>query len=441
MLFWLGVGLAPIAGLLLLVGDGDTALRVAAALAVLAVVLIGLSVALRPDAESVRLEMEETLLDEIDMLREDMREDIATAARATHQGLGERLQALQQTVDTLRGELEAVKQEGLPRTGVSAPPAADEVSVAHAAVAPPASGVPGAVYGGSAVPDLGRAMPDSGPPAPGRARVPTGVFQHTETVQVTTRSSTYVDRPPDPGERSRVYGGGFRRDDAEYGSGRRRADGPRHGDGEHDARVWSGPPGPRRPVESDDDSWTDRRLRDRYGRGPADADDADVWPTSSPPAPRRGRGERPAEPRGGRRRALEPEWSPTSEESLEPYPGVRVGDRWAEVRSDSHGRELRMGERRASVSTTDTGSHVRVEDRWAAVRRDEPAGRGDYGRRALPATPSEPTWEEGWASAPVRERQPRGGRRRRSEDLDDFGYPATGSHRRIDHELSDEHWR
>lgn len=449
VLFWLGVGLAPVAGLLLLLGNGDTALRVAAALAVLAVVLIGLSVALRPDAESVRLEMEETLLDEIDMLREDMREDIATAARATHQGLGERLQALQQAVDTMRGELDAVKQAGPPpgpppgRVGVAGAPAPQSAgpAVAHAAVAPPASGVPGGVYGASAVPDLGRTMPESAPPEPGRARVPTGVFQHTETVQVTTRSSTYMDRPPDLGERSRVYGGGRRRDDGDYGGGRRRADGPRRDEGDLDAQSWSGPPAPRRPVEADDESWTDRRLRERYGRGGPDLEDSGEWPSGASAPPYRGRQERSAEPsRGGRRRAPEPEW-PDQRDDFGPYPGVHTGDRWAEVRDDGRGRELRLGERRTSVSSTDTGSQVRIEDRWAAVRREDAAGRADYGRRALPATPSEPTWDEGW-SPPARERvrEPRG-RRRRGEDLDDFSYPATGSQRRIDYELSDERWR
>lgn len=91
------------------------------------------------------------------------------------------------------------------------------------------------------------------------------------------------------------------------------------------------------------------------------------------------------------------------------------------------------------MTSTDTGSEVRIEDRWAAVRREDAGGRGGYSPRALPATSSEPSWEEGW-SASAREPEPRG-RRRRRDDLDDLSYPATGSQRRIDYEFSDERWR
>lgn len=431
VLFWSGAGLAPIAGLLLLLGDGDTPLRVAAALAVLAVVLIGLSVALRPDVESVRLEMEETLLDEIDMLREDVREDIANAARTTHQSLSERLDALQQAVDTVRGEVEAVKNAAPGRPAGEAPPA-----VAHASVGPPSSPPGGAVYGGSANADFSRSAPRSAPPETGRARIPTGLVQHTETVQVTTRSSTYVDRSADLA--GRIYGGGYRRDDTDHGGGRRSAETSYRADDDYGAErdSWSAPPSPRRASEPDGESWTDQRLRERYGRPRHELDDSGEWPSAAVPR----REERPEPARAGRRRAPEPEpeWE---QRDLEPYPGVRLGDRWAEARSDGRGRELRLGERRASVSTTDTGSHVRIEDRWAAVR--EEGGRSGYGRRALPSTPSGPTWDEGGWSAPsrAREREPRGRRRRGGEDLDDFSYPATGSHRRIEYELSDERWR
>ena len=48
VLFWVGVGLAPLAALILLIADGNGSLRFGAVLAILAVVLIGLSIALRP---------------------------------------------------------------------------------------------------------------------------------------------------------------------------------------------------------------------------------------------------------------------------------------------------------------------------------------------------------------------------------------------------------
>ncbi len=110
-LFWAGVGLAPVAALVLLLGDGNGSLRFAVVLAVLAVVLIGLSIALRPNAESVRLDLEDMVLDEVDGLREDIRKDIATAAHATHKAFGEKLQVLQDNVEALRAQLDALRVE------------------------------------------------------------------------------------------------------------------------------------------------------------------------------------------------------------------------------------------------------------------------------------------------------------------------------------------
>lgn len=492
VLFWSGVGLAPLAGLLLLLGNGDTPLRVAAALAVLAVVLIGLSVALRPDAAALRLEMEETLLDEIDMLREDVRDDIATAARATHQGLGERLQALQQMVDTVRGELEMVRN-GRPgyidQARVDQPPSPPAAprrtptgtlpAVAHATVGPPASASPRPAYGSSAVPDIGRAAPQSASPEAGRARVhlgpsvPAGMVQHTETVQVTTRSSTYVDRHSDSGDRSRVYGGGgSHRGDIDHGAGRGEdgfghgENGFRRGDTDHGAgsRSWSTPPAPRsRSTEPNGEPWADQKLREQYARRPPNRSDrtdgrGESWAAREPERPsRRSRSERHAsEPSRDGRRAPdpEPEWLDQPSGELAPYPGVRTGARWTEVHADDRGRELRLGERRASAHSDDAGTELRVEDRWASVRQEENSspdygspghgrpdqGRPDQGRRALPAASSEPSWDDRWDES-VGERKPRGRRHRRGEDLDDLSYPATGSQRRIDYELSDERWR
>lgn len=147
VLFWAGVGLAPLAGLLLLFGNGGT-LRVGAFLGVLTLVLIGLSIALRPDANLVRLQFEETLLEEIDQLRAEIREDIASASRATHQMVGERLGAMQQQVGSLRAD----------RAWHPPPPAAGRPVASHP-VAPPAR--PAASY---PVPPYPAAPPRSVPP-------------------------------------------------------------------------------------------------------------------------------------------------------------------------------------------------------------------------------------------------------------------------------------
>ncbi|MBG6139220.1 hypothetical protein [Longispora fulva] len=145
ILFWIGVGLAPVAAALLLLSQGGGPLRVAAALAILSIVLIGLSITLRRDNGAVSAEMEATLVEELELLREDVRDDIRTAAKATHA-------ALLREVQTLRGEVDALRG-GRPQ--------------------------PGPVTATAAV------------PAPGA-----GVVHHTETVQVTTRQTTLTADHP-----------------------------------------------------------------------------------------------------------------------------------------------------------------------------------------------------------------------------------------------------
>ncbi|WP_456245957.1 hypothetical protein [Longispora urticae] len=146
ILFWIGVGLAPVAAALLLLSQGGGPLRVAAALAILSIVLIGLSITLRRDTGGVTAEMEATLVEELELLREDVRDDIRTAAKATHA-------ALLREVQTLRGEVDALRG-GRPQ--------------------------PGPVTATASVP-----VPQS-----------SGLVHHTETVQVTTRQTTLTADHP-----------------------------------------------------------------------------------------------------------------------------------------------------------------------------------------------------------------------------------------------------
>jgi hypothetical protein len=439
VLFWAGIGLAPLAGLLLLLGSGNGVLRVAAILTVLAVVSIGLSIALRPDPAAIRLRMEETLLEEIDMLRADVRNDIATAARATHQSFGERLQSVQQMVDALRSQRAGYDPHAAVAHVVVPPPlpAAEPVPPARPP-APPTHGRasvdPGAARGMRHQADDQRSVPV------GRANVPGGVFRHTETVQVTTRS-TYVDEHAHNGDRARAYEPGYPAAGTDNG-------GP----------VW---PAGRGGGEPDEESWTDRKLRERYGyplrqeepgRG-RDAERSGGREDNRRGAARRGDDRRGDDRRGDDRWGDSGQWPVVAPEPPDPAPAgrwddpapppeVRSGSRWAAVRTDERGgRELQLGERRSARHADETGTEWRVEDRWAAVRRDEdrPGGHRaadrapDAERRALPAAGAEPSWNDGW-DEPVRE--PRG-QAHRGEDRGHSGAPS----RRIDFELSDERWQ
>ena len=494
VLFWSGVTLAPVAAAVVLLSDGSGALRVAAVLAILTVVLIALSIMLRPDARAIRVELEEKLLDEIDALRADVRQDIATAARATHRAYSEKLQSLYESVEALRAQVEAL------RTG-SARAESYEPAAPAAQPAPPSRG-----------------------PSVGTAMVGGGVVRHTETVQVTTRQ-TIVDPHADhdrgagygAGSGGTVYGGHAASGHAASGhaasahaatghaatghaaTGRAVATGRATATGR--AVAGSRADEPAAPRE---ESWTEQRLRERlaevrageprrddyrhddvrrddYGRD----DFAGGEPRRDYPGGEPRRDYAGGEPRwdfGGEPRRSRP-FERDEERLVETtgdvrWSGARAGDRWASVRSDERGHELRMGERRAAVRTDDSGTELRIEDRWAEVRQDDgrrddarwDEGRWDDGRRddrrraagthrhagyseepawsrsgalpALPATGPEPaaTWTESWREEPERQREPR---RRRAEERDDrWGEPGPVNPRpRRTYEMSEDRWR
>lgn len=269
-LFWGGVGLAPLAILILLFGQSTGALRVAVTLSVLTIVMLAVSIALRPSVEMVRVDIEHRVLDEMERMRLRAREDITTAARNTHRVLTDKINVLAESVEDLRGQV-------------------DEAG----AILAQGSGSPVAIGGTPGAP---------------------GVVRRTETVHVTRRTTT-VGGGDDEGHTGTVYG------------------------------SKTAVPG----------EWR----------------------------------ERPAEPAEDRERR---------------WDGMAAGDRWASVRADDDGRELRVGERRSSVRNDGRGTEFRVEDRWAALRRDEPRRSDEYGEAdwdstfrslssrpapALPAAPGE----------------------------------------------------
>jgi hypothetical protein len=226
-LFWGGVGIAPLAALLLLVGRSGGPLRIAAVLAILAVVMIGLSITLRGNSDALRVELEEILYEEIDALRKDVREDIGTAARATHKSFGEKLQVLYEQLNTVRAQLDAIRAEA------------------------------------------------------GRAEAAPAV-RHTETVQVTTRE-TIEDagwsgqRSRRDARRSRAYD----RDEEQprYEAAPRYADRypePRYEDSRYEAPPYEPPrheplhehrhePRPRHGAPAPADRWSGVRAGDRWG--------------------------------------------------------------------------------------------------------------------------------------------------------------------------------
>ncbi|MEV1329543.1 hypothetical protein AB0J20_08190 [Micromonospora costi] len=390
VLFWIGVGLAPVAALILLVADGNGPLRFAAVLAIVAVVLIGLSIALRTDGDGGQARIEE-VLDEMEQLRRELRGEIVAAAQRGNQAL-DQAQRAQEAVAAVRRRLDvtgaalsgAEEPAGAGRARVSvpepdedAPPARSRAASAQYGAERPSAGMYGAEragsgYGGergaASQPGVyGASRPPEQDSRPEPAPRPGGMVRHTETVHVTTRQ-TIVD-----GGHSEPTGG-------RYGGGYTGGWSP-----PVDERPWSP------PVE--ERGWPQQRG----GAGESGWYDPEE------------RADRPAQP----------------DDTGQYWAQLRAGDRWASVRDDDRGRELRMGERRAEVHADASGTEYRVADRWASARRDEPRWdepRWDEPRRDEPRR-DDPSWDEprsygrsgdagrraGWAEPEERAALPAGG--------------------------------
>ncbi|MFI7548738.1 hypothetical protein ACIBQ2_03235 [Micromonospora sediminimaris] len=461
VLFWGGVALAPVAVLILLVADGNGPLRFAAVLAILAVVLIGLSITLRTDGGGQHAE---ELRAEVDELRRELRGEIVAAAQRGNQALDE-VQRVQEALAGVRrridaGGVDAVTNDEPPGPGRArvptpeAPPRQPERPAAQAGVygtAQPGHG-PVAGYGGE------RSRPGNDRPASGSAGVygspvrpeqdsrpgepasrPLGVVRHTETVHVTTRHTIVGESGGRYGGYSSAWSGaqpgehgqgrGIDRDDHSWSDGEdrsRRDDGHRWSGAErYDERSWSG------AAQEEERPWSGSSRDDERSWSGSPREEERSW---SPPreqgrwsaahddwsAARDGGSGYPDGPSADR----DGDWGPRDdrgwdagdqrwEAPADPVPAarghraddtgeywaqLRAGDRWAAVRDDDRGRELRVGERRAELHADPAGTEYRMEDRWASVRRDEP-------RRAA----SDDAWRDGWGEPENRPALPAGG--------------------------------
>ncbi|MEU1809309.1 hypothetical protein [Micromonospora aurantiaca (nom. illeg.)] len=409
VLFWVGVGLAPLAALILLIADGNGSLRFGAVLAILAVVLIGLSIALRPESGPGGAASEE-LREELAQLRRELRAEIVAAAQRGNQALDQARRA-EEVAGAVRHRLDAAA------AGVAATPASASASPSASAPERPSGAARVPVTG---TPDDGRAHPagrdDDEPARTGRhdaepaaratvrpdrpasgvygaARVsdpvarpetrPVGVVHHTETVHVTTRH-TIVGGGEPTGTRYGGFPGGWPDEDRSRGAdpaGHRHAG---HRDPGRDDR--SG-----RRAGSDDGGW-----------GAGSGDDGHSWADPGRPGaehPWAGVGRAAAgEPGWAGRTAGEPSWSGPS--TGEPgRSGRTAGGGWSSDQGRSAAEEQRPwsggGDDRAGRSAGawpaasagvpdvppgragtdgDQWSEMRAGNRWAAVR-DDGAGR------------------------------------------------------------------
>ncbi|GAB1694859.1 hypothetical protein [Krasilnikovia sp. M28-CT-15] len=160
LLVWAGAGLAPVAATVALLG-GDTSMRVAVLLLAVCVVLIGASLLIRSDPVLMRIDVEDRVAAEVETLRDQLRAEVAAAARATHH----HVQTLQDELTQLRGA--ARVEPGTATGGRATVPAP----------MPPGAGVSGGsapMPHGAGVPSGSAAMPHGAGGPAGAAPMPNG---------------------------------------------------------------------------------------------------------------------------------------------------------------------------------------------------------------------------------------------------------------------------
>jgi hypothetical protein len=127
VLIWAGVGLAPVAALVVLLGGSESSVRFAVLLIAVCVVLIGAALLIRNDPVLLRMDVEAR----VEALREELREEITASAHAT----GHRVKALQDEMTRMRAA--GSPAMALPPASARATaPAGGRAAVAVAAVAP-----------------------------------------------------------------------------------------------------------------------------------------------------------------------------------------------------------------------------------------------------------------------------------------------------------------
>ena len=114
------MALAPVAVLILLFGQSTGALRVAVVLAVITIVLLAFSMAIRPSVDMVRVDIEHRVLDEMERIRLRAQGETHAVARQSHRALTDHIQQLNETISDLRAQVDEVHSFGYADPG---PPA------------------------------------------------------------------------------------------------------------------------------------------------------------------------------------------------------------------------------------------------------------------------------------------------------------------------------
>ncbi|MCT2279802.1 hypothetical protein M3G91_19500 [Micromonospora chalcea] len=389
VLFWIGVGLAPLAALILLIADGNGSLRFGAVLAILAVVLIGLSIALRPEGGSGGAASEE-LREELEQLRRELRAEIVAAAQRGNQALDQARRA-EEVAGAVRHRLDAAAAGLASAPAPERPSGAARVPAAGAYEAdrghpagrdedePARPAYSGGRYSGEPDGDAPRAGRHDAEPARaavrppdrpasgvyGSARVsepaarpeesrPVGVVHHTETVHVTTRHTIVGGGAEPTGARYGGFPGGWSGDDRSRGGDPADHRGAGHRERDRADRADAGWTG------TDDSGWGALADGERSGHGRRDGGSRDG-------GFRPGDGHSPAD--AGRAGAEHP-WAGVGGEQ-----GWSAGGRWSNDPGRAAAQEQRQWSGDAPAGWAPGGATDAPA--WSpAARHSEPAAPG-----------------------------------------------------------------
>jgi hypothetical protein len=274
------MALAPVAVLVLLFGDSGGALRAAVALAVITIVLLAVSMAIRPSVDMLRVDIEHRVLDEMERIRLRAQNENAMAVRHTQRALTDHIHALNETISDLRAQVDEVQA-----VAYFEPPAHQAIGPGPAAAGPGVRRTEtvhvtrrttyddtGTVYGSRSAQDAARAVEgewiedDRGwsPSQPDQRALPVGHESYEDDSYRDRRDDRdrYDDR--DRGRYDRDSRGGYDRDrdrgyERDRYEDRRQED--RYDERRYDDRRYDS----RRPEEprQDDQRYDDRRHDDR----------------------------------------------------------------------------------------------------------------------------------------------------------------------------------
>ncbi len=251
-LFWLGIGIAGLAVLLLVLSSGALSLRICAVFAIISTICIGLSAVLGNNATSAQEELHDELTDEIRHEVDLVRDDLATLRRGLEMTVNRELERVRKEVSAARGSASYNDRQlpagnGYPASSQAAgpkppafrqtPPAPPVVNARAAVPSPPPPPVVPQAHGGGRANGRAHSAYENGYSEPQQQNYPVDYhtgdhFPDVHTIEPIREEHRQAEGASAVyGRSGRTYQGG--RQDRADNSGRQRRPSRNHGGDDH----------------------------------------------------------------------------------------------------------------------------------------------------------------------------------------------------------------